>query len=68
MATRPGRNWRARYLTIEAFEKWRTNDFHDLQREVCNTKKLLWGVLIAVIAIPTAAFFMIAQFILGRLP
>lgn len=41
-----GRNWRAKYLTIERFEEfvtgfetWKGNDFHEIKEDVCSIKK-----------------------------
>ena len=47
-----------KYVTIEVFNKFLTNDFTHLRR-------LVWGILFAVILVPTAFFICIVQ-ILGN--
>ena len=58
MEAKRGRNWRSKYLTKEDFWAWVNNDFCHLKKEVKLNRKLLLGILFAVIAVPT--IFMIA--------
>ena len=45
---RKGRNWRCKYLTIEKFEKFLSNDFHDVKLKLT---AVLWltGLILAAI-------------------
>lgn len=40
-----------RYLTIEKFQKFLTNDFHGLKLQVKNNTKLLWVIISALIVV-----------------
>jgi len=44
-----GRNWKAKYLTIEQFERFMNNDFHHLKGEVREVKWVLRGALVVLI-------------------
>lgn len=44
-----GRNWKKKYMTIEMFEKFLSNDFYHLKRDVSSNKWLLRALLIALI-------------------
>jgi len=66
-----GRNWRAKYLTVERFDKFLGNDFAHLSTAVVEDNKkirLIWrmqiAVLAAIIAIPTLFFICIVQIVL----
>ena len=61
MENKRGRNWRARYLTIEAFEKWKGQDFCHLVKDVKLNRKLLLIILAATIALPTIFLVAIVQ-------
>ena len=49
MADKRGRNWKAKYLTIEVFEIFRDNHFKHLKDEVREVKWLLRVVAVGVI-------------------
>ena len=49
---------KAKWMTISAFEEWKNNDFHHLAKDVKFHRKLLLGILCAVIILPTV--FMVA--------
>ena len=59
MIEKKKRNWRARYLTIEAFGLWKKNDFRHLKWEVHGI-----GVILLVVLGLVTAMFSIA---LGKL-
>lgn len=46
---RKGRNWRAKYLTKDEFNEWRTNHFAHLVTDIKWIKLILLIVLAAVI-------------------
>jgi len=49
MEERKGRNWKARYLTIDKFGEFLSNDFHHLKSEVREVKWILRIALTALI-------------------
>jgi len=59
-----GRNWRAKYLTRDEFHRWVNNDYAHLVQDVKLNRRLLVGILIATVVIPTAFMLCIVQ-ILG---
>lgn len=56
-----GRNWRAKYLTKGEFEAWRDNDFFHLVKDVKLHRKLLIGILLATILVPTVFMICVVQ-------
>lgn len=54
MEEKKGRNWRAKYLTKEDFEGWKTNEFRHFVH-------LVWIILAAVIVLPTIFFVAVVQ-------
>lgn len=48
-----GKNWRAKYLTIETFEKWKDNDFAHLAKKVAKIEGSLYVLIPLGIAILT---------------
>lgn len=50
MENKKGRNWKAKYLTIERFEKFMGNEFWHLNLKV-NISLWLMGVILALMAI-----------------
>ncbi len=53
MQQRRGRNWKAKYLTLEAFERFLKNDFWHLNLKVNITLWLL-GVILILLGITLA--------------
>ena len=56
-----GKNWRAKYLQRSEFYEWRDNDFCHLVKDVKLNRKLLVGILFAVVAIPTIFMITVVQ-------
>lgn len=54
-----------KYLTIEKFEAWKSNEFCHLVKDVRLNRKLLIGILFTVIVIPTTFMILIVQILAG---
>ena len=53
-----------KYLTVKCFEAWKDNDFAHLIKDVKFNRRLLLGVLVTVIALPTIFFVTIIQLVI----
>jgi len=65
MEEHKGRNWRAKYLTRDEFAEWRDNHFAHLVKDVKLNRRLLLGILFAVVAVPTVFMIVVVQLLAG---
>lgn len=59
--TKKGRNWKAKYLTIELFDKFVKNDYAHTAKRAIRSEAILWILTPLVIAILTLIIVLIAK-------